>query len=244
MVAAKICLLLCATGAQYYAITPPNAKPPAKELLDPTGFEVVTFTPWVTIALKSFLGVCVMSDIFLAYATGKESNAISESITTLLVRGDLCSLSALDHSALSPALIAGSCLSIIGGAIRIYCYSALGRLFTFQLSIRQDHNLVTSGPYSIVRHPSYTGALCLDLGILLCHFHTRSWLVSCSGMFPSSGQWVQLTLGCLWVAALSLVFYMFGQRIVKEEAMLQGHFGDQWKDYVKRVPYRLFPWLY
>ncbi|KAG2114417.1 hypothetical protein DEU56DRAFT_919578 [Suillus clintonianus] len=244
MVATKICLLLCATGAQYYATRRPNARPTAKEILKPAGFEVITATPWIPLVMKSLAGVCVLSDIFLAYAAGKESNTILKSITTLLIRSDSCSLSALDHSMSSPALIAGSCLSIIGSAIRIYCYSTLGRFFTFELSIRPDHKLVTSGPYSIVRHPSYSGALCVVLGILLCHFHTRSWLVSCSGMFPSSGQWVKLILGCIWTAALGLVFSGFGRRIEKEEAMMQGNFGDQWKDYVKRVPYKLVPWLY
>ncbi|KAG2114418.1 hypothetical protein DEU56DRAFT_866615 [Suillus clintonianus] len=240
MVAAKICLLLCAAGGQYYAMTPPNARPPSKELLNPTGVEVVI--PWVHLAVKSFLGVCVLSDICLAYTTGKESTAISKSIITLLVRSN--SLSAMDHSALSPALIAGSCLSIIGGAVRVYCYYTLGRFFTFELSIRQDHKLVTSGPYSIVRHPSYFGVLCIVLGVLSCHFHTQSWLVSCSGLFPSSDKWVKLTLGCIWAATLHIIYAGLGERIRMEEAMLQGNFGDQWRAYVKRVPYRVVPWLY
>ncbi|KAG1816842.1 uncharacterized protein BJ212DRAFT_1271143 [Suillus subaureus] len=240
MAAAKTCLLLCATGAQYYALTPPNARPSAKEVLNPTGLEVVT--PWIHILVKSIVGVCVLSDIILAYAAGKESTPISKSLTTLLVRSDSCSLSSLDYTMSSPALIVGSCLSVIGSAIRIHCYSTLGRFFTFELSIRQDHKLVTSGPYSIVRHPSYAGGLCVFLGILFCHFHTQSWLVSCSGVFPSSGA--KLTLGCIWVGLFSILYSGLWGRIEKEEAMLQGNFGDQWKSYVKRVPYKLVPWLF
>lgn len=242
MISTKICLLLCATGAQYYAMTPPNARPPAKELLKPTGLEVVT--PWLHILLKSIIGVCVFSDIILTYAMGKESNAASKSIITLLVRSDFCSLSGLDHTVPSPALVAGSFLSVIGSAIRIHCYSTLGRFFTFELSIRQDHKLVTSGPYAIVRHPSYAGGLCVFLGLLLCHFHTRSWLASCSGVFPSSDQGVKLALGCIWAGLLAVLYSGLGGRIRKEEAMLQGNFGDQWKSYVNRVPYRLVPWLF
>jgi protein-S-isoprenylcysteine O-methyltransferase Ste14 len=242
MAAAKICLLLCATGAQYYAMTPPNTRPSSKERLNPTGLEVIT--PWIHILVKIFIGVCVLSDIILAYAARKESTVISKSLMSLLVRSDLCSLSNLDHTVSSPALIAGSCLSVIGSAIRIHCYSTLGRLFTFELSIRQNHKLVTSGPYSIVRHPSYAGGLCVFLGILLCHFHTRSWLVSCSGVFPSSDQGVKLTLGGVLVCLFSLLFSGLEGRIQKEEAMLQGNFGDQWTSYVKRVPYRLVPWLF
>ncbi|KAG1857724.1 hypothetical protein DFJ58DRAFT_325790 [Suillus subalutaceus] len=242
MVAAKICLLLCATGAQYYAMTPPNARPSAKEALNPTGLEVVT--PWIHILVKSIIGVCVLSDVILAYAAGKESTPIPKSLTTLLVRSDFCSLPSLDHTASSPALIVGSCLSIIGSAIRMQCYSTLGRFFTFELSIRQDHKLVTSGPYAIVRHPSYAGGLSVFLGILLCHLRTRSWLVSCSGMFPSSDQGAKLALGCIWAGLFSLLFSGLGGRIEKEEAMLEGNFGDQWKSYVRRVPYKLVPWLF
>lgn len=242
MISTKICLLLCATGAQYYALTPPNARPSTKELLKPTGFEVVT--PWIHIIVKSFIGVCVFSDIILAYTAGKESSAASKSITTLLVHSDFCSLTGLDYTMSSPALVAGSFLSVIGGAIRIHCYATLGRLFTFELSIRQDHKLVTSGPYSIVRHPSYSGGLFILLGFLLCHFHTRTWLVSCSGVFPSSDQGLKLALGCVWAGFFGALYAGLGKRIQKEEAMLQGNFGDQWKSYVNRVPYRLIPWLF
>lgn len=242
MVEAKICLLVCATGAQYYAITPPTPRPSAKERLNPTGLEVVT--PWIHTLVKSIIGVCALSDIILAYATSKESTAIPQSLAALLVRSDLCSLSSSDRTTPSTALVAGCCLSVIGSAIRFRCYSTLGRFFTFELSIRQDHKLVTSGPYSIVRHPSYTGGLCVFLGVLLCHLHTLSWMVSCSGVFPSSDQGVRLTLGCLWAGLLGLLYYGLRGRIQKEEAMLQGKFGDQWKSYMNRVPYRLVPWLF
>ncbi|KAG1750482.1 uncharacterized protein EDB91DRAFT_1235023 [Suillus paluster] len=242
MVAAKICLLLCAVGAQYYAMTPPNARPLPKERLKPTGWELpIAF--WVHILAKHILCVCVLSEILVAYATRYESTAISEPIIAFLVQSDSCSLS-LDRTVSSPALITGSCLSVIGSAIRIHCYSTLGKFFTFELSIRQDHKLITSGPYSIVRHPSYTSGLCVFLGVLLCHFHTQSWVVSCSGVFPSSSQAVKLTLACVWVAFISVVYSGLGSRIKKEEEMLEGNFGDQWRSYAKRVPYRLVPWLY
>ena len=36
-------------------------------------------------------------------------------------------------------------------------YRQLGRFFVFEASIQKDHELIVSGPYSVVRHPSYTG---------------------------------------------------------------------------------------
>ena len=45
---------------------------------------------------------------------------------------------------------------ISGGLLRLHCYRTLGRFFTFDVSIHEGHQLVTTGSYSIVRHPSYT----------------------------------------------------------------------------------------
>jgi len=184
---------------------------------------------------------CAFAEIFVALATGHES-AISKSIISLLVRSH--SLPDFDFTLASPSLIAGSCLSIIGAAIRFDCYRTLGRFFTFELSIRKGHKLVTSGPYSIVRHPSYTAGWCCVLAILLCHLHPQSWLVSCSGVFPSSDQEVKWTLTCIWAALGSVMYSATRSRIQKEEVMLEEHFGDQWRCYTKKVPYRLVPWLY
>lgn len=177
----------------------------------------------------------------VSFATGHGST-ISKSITSLSVRSH--AFPDFDPAAPSAALIAGTILSIIGAAVRSHCYRTLGRLFTFELSIRQGHKLVTSGPYSIVRHPSYAGGLCSYLGGLLCQLHTRSWLVSCSGLFPSSSEAVKWTLACIWVASSSVFYSGLAGRLRKEEAMLEKHFGDQWRRYTKKVPYRLVPWLY
>ena len=60
-------------------------------------------------------------------------------------------------------------MTSLGGLIRYKCYRALGSMFTFEMSIREGHVLVTSGPYAIVRHPAYTGAILVVIGIFLVH---------------------------------------------------------------------------
>ena len=60
-------------------------------------------------------------------------------------------------------------MAIFGGIIRHQCYESMGRLFTVERSIRTDHVLVTSGPYAVVRHPSYTGLLIVFIGMILIH---------------------------------------------------------------------------
>ncbi|OAX34910.1 hypothetical protein K503DRAFT_411247 [Rhizopogon vinicolor AM-OR11-026] len=259
MVAVKVCLLLCATGAQLYALTPPNSTPDSKERLKHIGTELII---WVVVLMKvhtfycqfqSILHLteclfiknipcaCALAEFFVALATAHES-AISSSIISLLVRSQ--SLPDFDLTVSTPALIAGSCLTVIGCAIRTQCFRTLGRLFTFELSIRQGHKLVTSGPYSIVRHPSYSAGWFLFPGILLCHLHPQSWLVTCSGIFPSSDQAVKWTLTCIWISLCCFFYNVVGSRVRKEEEMLEEHFGDEWKCYTKKVPYKLVPWLY
>jgi len=195
----------------------------------------------LTECLKGILCSLALAEISVAFATAHES-AISKPITSLLVRTH--SLPDFDFTASTPALISGCCMCVIGAAVRSHCYRTLGRLFTFELSIRQDHKLVTSGIYSIVRHPGYTGAWGFCLGIMLCHLHPRSWLVSCSGLFPPSGQAVKWSIACSWAALSTILYTALEGRIRREEVMLEKHFGEERRRYRKKVPYKLVPWLY
>jgi protein-S-isoprenylcysteine O-methyltransferase Ste14 len=61
------------------------------------------------------------------------------------------------HSQLPPLLALGVVLNIIGSSLRILSHRELGSFFRWQVSVQSDHRLVTTGVYSIVRHPSYTG---------------------------------------------------------------------------------------
>lgn len=45
----------------------------------------------------------------------------------------------------------------------------MGHLFTFEMSIREDHRLVTDGPYAWIRHPGYTSVLCTFMGLGIWH---------------------------------------------------------------------------
>jgi len=64
----------------------------------------------------------------------------------------------------TPVFILGCTLVSLGAVIRLAAYQALGHMFTFEMSIKKDHRLVTSGPYAYVRHPGYTGVLSFVVG--------------------------------------------------------------------------------
>jgi protein-S-isoprenylcysteine O-methyltransferase len=59
----------------------------------------------------------------------------------------------------------GLVLVFLGEALRLWAVFALGRFFSSQVAVSEGHRVVESGPFSIVRHPSYLGALLAFLGL-------------------------------------------------------------------------------
>ena len=58
----------------------------------------------------------------------------------------------------------GLALTIAGCAFTIWARFYLGSNWSARPTIKQDHTLVRSGPYRLVRHPIYTGILLALLG--------------------------------------------------------------------------------
>ena len=124
--------------------------------------------------------------------------------------------------------------------MRLSCYRTLGRLFTYELSILKDHQLITSGLYSYVRHPSYLAYSIALVGLRSSHMTRGSWIVE-SGLLNTG---IGRSLVGLWH---SWALYLWSQvftRAVKEDTYLREEFGQQWVEWQKRVPYRVFPGLF
>lgn len=64
-------------------------------------------------------------------------------------------------------VIAGIVLIVLGAGIRAWAIASLGRFFQYQIEIQSGHHVVTSGPYRLVRHPSYTGITLAIIGFAL-----------------------------------------------------------------------------
>ncbi|KAG1733695.1 hypothetical protein EDB19DRAFT_1639445 [Suillus lakei] len=154
---------------------------------------------------------------------------------------ELCNFCALSiPTPITPAFLAGSLAVAIGGALRLYCILTLGKLWSFQLSVRKEHRLVTSGPYSVVRHPSYTGLLLQCVGIVV--------------MYGSEGSWMRRSgiLQVPFIQALAVNDFLFVvicawvsiSRPAVEDKMLQRALGEEWKNWAEGVEYRLLPGVY
>jgi protein-S-isoprenylcysteine O-methyltransferase Ste14 len=167
----------------------------------------------------------------------------SSSLSQTILKACVCpsDLTAASKLRISPEYLAAWLLAMSGLALRRSCYHALGRLFTYELSIRKDHHLVTTGPYAVVRHPSYTGvAMCVS-GATISFILPGSWLGGCSDLL--SGDKLCSTVTIAGVVGAPLILLLTG-RIGKEDEILRQRFGEEWDAWRVRVPYKLIPGVY
>jgi protein-S-isoprenylcysteine O-methyltransferase len=119
------------------------------------------------------------------------------------------------------ALLLGGLVLMWGGiALRVWAVRTLGPLFCTVVVIQDDHQLITSGPYRLLRHPSYAGTLLTLVGLGL-----------------ALGSWLSLL-----VAVLGALIG-FTRRMPVEEAVLQTRFGDDYTAYARRT-WRLVPFMW
>jgi len=111
-------------------------------------------------------------------------------------------------------------LVVIGVIVRGIAMATLWRYFTYAVTILEGHELVERGLYRFIRHPSYTGILLAFIGLGFAR-----------------GNW--LTVAIIGAGA----FAGFSYRIAVEESVLVEHFGDRYRDYMRRSK-RLIPGIY
>jgi protein-S-isoprenylcysteine O-methyltransferase Ste14 len=117
-------------------------------------------------------------------------------------------------------LLIGAILIVFGTTFRLWSILTLGRFFRTTVMIQQHHEVITSGPYRYLRHPSYTGILVNALGIGI-----------------GLGNWLAL------VTVMVLVFVGLYQRIRVEEQVLSTALGQEYQTYMTRTK-RLLPFIF
>jgi protein-S-isoprenylcysteine O-methyltransferase Ste14 len=95
-----------------------------------------------------------------------------------------------------------------GAAVR-----ALGKQWSLQARVVAGHQLITRGPYRVVRNPIYTGMLGMLIATSLAVSH-----------------WIGL------IAALIVFGLGTAIRVHSEEKLLRETFGSDWDDYARKVP--------
>jgi protein-S-isoprenylcysteine O-methyltransferase Ste14 len=134
-------------------------------------------------------------------------------ISVALPRADWRSL--VVHPAWARA--AGLVLLVAATAFAIWARVALGTMWSAAPTVKREHQLRTTGPYGITRHPIYTGMLGMLLGSLLL----------------SGGR---------WVIAFPVYLVLLEVKIRVEEKLMLAEFPDEYPRYRQRVP-QLVPGL-
>ncbi len=114
----------------------------------------------------------------------------------------------------------GSILAIVGLIIRVNSILTLKQQFTYTVTKIENHELIESGLYKIIRHPGYLGQLIIFLGIS-----------------ASLSNWLSI------LAMMISVLIGYTYRIKTEEKFMIEQMGTKYIDYQKRTK-RLIPMIY
>ncbi|MGG5209339.1 methyltransferase family protein [Chryseobacterium sp. MIQD13] len=117
-------------------------------------------------------------------------------------------------------LYTGEAFIIIGIIFRFIIIRSLGKYFTVDVTIKQDHKIKKEGFYKYMRHPSYAFSLLTSLGL---------------GIYLNN--WISLILAFL------PPFLAFIYRIKIEEQALVEQFGEEYTEYRKKTK-KLIPFIY
>ncbi|KAG1732671.1 uncharacterized protein EDB91DRAFT_667487 [Suillus paluster] len=232
-------LVASAVGVQI-SLTSSSRPPSSEEKVVPTKFE--SFLRWV-LALR---GLEFMKIAVWAASSAEVANILAMNIAPsqfpegIYGARILQLLRSVHPTPVTPVFLASSLAVTIGGALRLYCVLTLGKLWSFQLSVRNEHKLVTSGPYSVVRHPSYTGLLLQSVGIIAMYGSPESWMRQ-SGILQV--PFVKV-LAAITFFLFTVSVWIAISRPSVEDKMLQHALGEEWENWAKKVKYRLLPGVY
>jgi protein-S-isoprenylcysteine O-methyltransferase Ste14 len=168
---------------------------------------------WELIIISKIFAIIFVASV--VYFTVLRHNPVSSApgllprLTSIFGTFVMMSMIALPSQEVArPLQIASAMMIIVGTILSIMCLRRLGRSFSIMASARE---LVTTGPYSIVRHPLYCAELITIIGVVMAH-----------------GSFLAVVVGAIWL----LLQY---QRARFEEGVLREAF-PAYEDYARQVP--------
>ena len=113
----------------------------------------------------------------------------------------------------------GAAVTVGGLLFAVWAREHLGRNWSRSVTIKEDHELITSGPYAVVRHPIYTGILAGLLGTVIALSQVRGFIV------------------------FVLIFLMLWLKLRMEEQWMRSQFGETYATYAHQTA-ALVPYLF
>ncbi|HCQ12190.1 isoprenylcysteine carboxylmethyltransferase family protein [Flavobacterium sp.] len=114
--------------------------------------------------------------------------------------------------------VIGLSVSFVGLLIACWSRYLLGKNWSLSVQKKENHELINSGPYSILRHPIYTGILLIFIGNTIIVGDYRG------------------------IIAVVIVFISFWFKLKKEEKWLIEIFGEDYHNY-KKTTKAILPYL-
>lgn len=115
------------------------------------------------------------------------------------------------YPALPVFALTGALLSWLGVGFACWARHVLGRNWSSVVQVKQDHELIQSGPYGWVRHPIYSGLLLAFVGTAM-----------------AIGEW-------RGVGTVAIVAVSFWFKLRLEERWMRDNFGPAYERYMQRV---------
>lgn len=180
--------------------------------LTPTNFVsgvwLVLLAVWVIAALGA------KRTVRREYGLPRIGQLVLNLTTWMLMTGRVLSNTVLSERAIaktSAIVVFGCALAIAGAVFTLWARFTIGRNWSGNITVKADHELMTRGPYAIVRHPIYFGLLITLAGTAFVVGEYRSFLA----------------------VIVALVAWKWKSSI--EERVMTEHFGDAYRDYQRRV---------
>jgi protein-S-isoprenylcysteine O-methyltransferase Ste14 len=126
---------------------------------------------------------------------------------------------ALDLPLPAAARWVGFLVGVLGVGIAGWAQITLGRQWSAQLQLAEEHEVVSSGPYAHIRHPIYAALIAISIGFAL------------------------LTANLVFIGFGAISVAMSIGRIPREEKMMREGVPG-YADYTARVRFRLLPGLW
>jgi len=175
---------------------------------DPSGYVVVLWVLWLVIWILASLRVKKVrahepTSTRMAYLLPKV-------LTALLLFSPIFRRGVLSQRFIgfSPAAQwTGVAITALGILFTIWARVHIGQNWSARVVIKEQHELIRSGPYRWVRHPIYTGLL-----------------IAIAGTAFVSGEW-------RGVLALAFAIFGFAWKAKREEAILTEEFGEAYARY-------------
>ena len=136
---------------------------------------------------------------------------IFSTITLVVLIISLFQVGTLEYSTQNQmARIIGLAFYLIFSWLQIWTTKIMGNNYLQDIAIKKDHQLVTNGPFKLVRHPQYLSQIIMDIG----------------------GAVATLSFILAPIAIIQIPFLFM--RASLEDKLLEKHFGENFRNYKKK----------